>query len=90
MWAPSRKVGGIPRVSTRFSPSVENEQADTGRDGRIRLARPNFEARTESMKKSYFPVSVQLTTSRIGNHIWSIHTLLNVLTIQPRSYNNEM
>ena len=35
------KSGGIPLVSTKFSLSVENEQADAERDGRIRLARPN-------------------------------------------------
>ena len=31
---PSRKAGRIPRVSTRFSLSVENELADKGRGGR--------------------------------------------------------
>ena len=31
---------------TRFSLSVENEQADAGRDGQTRLARPNGRART--------------------------------------------
>ena len=28
---PPRKAGGIPRVSTRFSLGVENEQDDAGR-----------------------------------------------------------
>ena len=37
---------GIPRVGTRFRLSVGNEQADAGRDGRIRLARPNSQARS--------------------------------------------
>ena len=32
-WTSPRKSGGIPRVSTRFSVSMENEQADAGRDG---------------------------------------------------------
>ena len=36
---PPRKSGGIPRVSTKFNLSVENEQADAGRDDQIRLAR---------------------------------------------------
>ena len=31
-------------VSTRFSLSVENEQADKRRDGQIYLAKPNFQA----------------------------------------------
>ena len=35
-----------PEVSTRFSPSMENEQADAGRDGWTRLARPNSQAQT--------------------------------------------
>ena len=55
-----RKSRGISRVSTRFSPSMENEQVDAGRDGRIRLARPNSQA---------------LTTSRIGNLTRLILTL---------------
>ena len=41
-----RKAGGIPRVSTRFSLSVENEQAYAGRDGQTRLARPKYQAQT--------------------------------------------
>ena len=36
--------GGIPSVSTRFSQGVENEQANAGRDGQTRLARPNSQA----------------------------------------------
>ena len=33
--------------------SVEDEQADAGRDGRIRLARPNSQARTGTGKYSF-------------------------------------
>ena len=51
-WRPPRKSGGIPQVSTRFSLGVENEQADAGRDGRTRLARPNSQARTGTGKYS--------------------------------------
>ena len=47
------EIGRNP-VSTRFSLSMENEQADTGRGGRTRLARPNAQARTGQGKK-YFP-----------------------------------
>ena len=68
--------GGIPRVSTRFRVSVENEQADAGRDGQTCLERPNSNGNRE---KFIFPV--QLTTSRIGHHTRLIHTLLKVLTI---------
>ena len=44
-WTPSRKAGGIPGVSTRFSLSVESERDDAERDGRAYLARPNSHAR---------------------------------------------
>ena len=37
-------IGSNPVSSTRFSLSVENEQADTRRDGQICLAKPNFQA----------------------------------------------
>ena len=45
-------------LSSRFSPCVENEQGDAGRDGRTRLARPNSQARTETGKieNIIFPV----------------------------------
>ena len=43
---PTRKAGEIPRVITRVSLSMENVQADAGRDGQTRLARPNSQART--------------------------------------------
>ena len=39
--------------STRFSLSVENEQADTRRDGQICLAKPNFRAGRGTRK--FFP-----------------------------------
>ena len=35
---------------TRFSLSLENRQADAGRDGRTRLTRPNSQARTGTGK----------------------------------------
>ena len=44
IWMPPWTSGAIPRVSTRFSLSVENEQAETRRDGQICLAKPNFQA----------------------------------------------
>ena len=45
-WTPPRKFGGIPRVSTRFSESMENKQADAGRAGQTPVARPNSQARS--------------------------------------------
>ena len=75
-WTPWQKAGGTPGVSTRFNLSVENEQADAGRDGRTRLARPNSQARTGTAagEKNIFPA--QLNTSRIGNLTRLIHTPL--------------
>ena len=40
-------------ISTRFRLSVEKKQADGGRDGRTRLARPNSQARTRTGKFSF-------------------------------------
>ena len=49
-WIPPRKSGGIPQVCTIFSRSMENEQADAGRDGRTCLARLNSQAQTGTGK----------------------------------------
>ena len=49
----------------QIQPEFGETQADTGRDCRTRLARPNFQARTVTEENSCFPV--QLTTSRTGN-----------------------
>ena len=65
---------------TKFSLSVENEQAGAGRVGRTRLARPNSQARTGTREILISPV--QLNTTRIGNLTRLIHTLmLYVMTI---------
>ena len=42
-----------PRASTRFNLGVENEKADAGRDIPTCLARPNFQARTGTVKISF-------------------------------------
>ena len=42
-----------PASKHRFSLSIENEQADVGRDYRTRLTRPNSQARTGPGKKSF-------------------------------------
>ena len=49
------EIGRNPVSSTIFSLSMENEQADTGRDGRTRLTRPNSQARTGTGK---YPFSI--------------------------------
>ena len=76
IWTPPRNSGGIPRVSTRFSVSIENEQAATRRDSQTCLAKPSSQARTGARKN--FPV--QLTMDRIGNLTRSICILLYVMT----------
>ena len=53
-WTSPRKMGGIPRVSTRFSLSVENEQTDAGRDGQTCLASPNSQARRQEIIHSLY------------------------------------
>ena len=62
-WTPPRTSEVISRVNTRLSLSMENEQADAGRDVQTCLARPNSQARMGT--EIFFPV--QLTTNRIGN-----------------------
>ena len=55
------------------SPEHVDEQADAGRDCRNRLVRPKFLGANADREILIFPV--QLTTSRIGNLTWLIHTL---------------
>ena len=56
-WTPPRESGGIPRVNIRSSLSVENKQADTGRDGRTRLARPILRREQGQGKNRFLPSS---------------------------------
>ena len=62
--------------NTRFSLDVEDQRADAGRYGRASLAGPNSHARTGTGKK-YLP-SVQLTTSKTGNHNELMSNLLDI------------
>ena len=73
-WMPPRKSGEIPRKSTRFSLSTENENADAGRKSRTRLRETKFSGANGDRELLIFPV--QLTTSSIGNLPRLIHTLL--------------
>ena len=61
IWTPPRNSGRVP--STRFSISIENEQADKRRYSQTCLAKPNSQARTGARQFS----PVQLTINRIGN-----------------------
>ena len=77
-------LGRNPVSKHQFQPEYRNEQADAGRDCRTCLARPNFQARTQTGK--YIPViffPVQLTTCRIDNLTRLIPTLAICLTIHP-------
>ena len=83
--AESRRNPSVSKHQTRFSLSVENELADAGRDGRIRLAsrsRILNLRRKREQRKHHLP-SVQLTTSRIGNLTRLIYTLVYVMTTHP-------
>ena len=62
----------VSKHQTRFSLSVENEQADTRRDGQICLTKRNSQARTG--RRKIFPA--QLTTDRIDKLTRLICTLL--------------
>ena len=67
----------IPRVSTRFSLSVENDRVGAGRDSRTRLARPDSQTRTGT-GKHIVPCSADREQDW---QPYPAHTLLNVLTI---------
>ena len=71
-------------MSTRFSVSTENEQADTRRDGQICLTKPNSQAQTGTRK--FFPL--QLAMDRIGKLTRLICTLpySNVMTTHAYIY----
>ena len=51
----SRRKERNPRVGTRFSLGVENEQTGAGRDDRNCLARPSSPARTGTTAEFLFP-----------------------------------
>ena len=74
------ELGRNPVVSKhQIQPEYGDEQADAGRDCRTRLARVFIsQARTWTEKYSFSLFSFQLTTSRIGNLVRLIHTLLYV------------
>ena len=56
-WTPPRKSGGISRVSTRFSLSMENEQADA-RDGTAEsVSRDQILRRVRGTGEINFPYS---------------------------------
>ena len=67
------EIGRNP-VSTRFSLSIENEQADAGRDRETKFSGANGD-------REILMFPVQLTTSRIGNLTRLIHSLLHVMII---------
>ena len=75
------ELGRNPVVSKhQIQPEYEDEQADAGWDCRVRLARPNSQARTNADREIFiFPV--QLTTCGTGNLTRLIHTLAAICVI---------
>ena len=78
------ELGRNPVSKHQIQSGYGDKQADAGRDCRTRLARPNSQARTGTRKIVFF---VQLTTSRIGNLSWLIHTLA-ICDGHPYSYSS--
>ena len=64
------ELGRNPVSKHHFKPEYGDEQADAGRDCRTRTKFSGANADRE-----IFIYPVQLTTSRIGNLTWLIHTL---------------
>ena len=87
-WTSPRTSGGIPRISTRFSLSVENKQTDAGRDGQTCLARLNSQARTGTGKYFIFILYFQLTMSRFGNLTRLIRTPMTIHTYCTCTYSS--
>ena len=56
-WTPPRELGRNPVSKHQIQPEYGDEQADAGRDCRIRLARPNSQARTRTEGNIVFPFS---------------------------------
>ena len=51
----AEEIGRNPVRKHQIQPEYgDNEQTDAGRDGRARLARPNFQARTGTERYSFF------------------------------------
>ena len=48
------KIVPVTGAALFASPCVENERTDTGRDGGARLARPHYQAQTETAGKKHF------------------------------------
>ena len=72
--------GRNPVSKHEIQPEYGDEQADTGRYCRTRLARPNSQARTNADREILI-FTVQLTTSRIGNLTRLIDNLAIRVTI---------
>ena len=69
------ELGRNPVSKHQAQPEYGDEQAGAGRDCRTRLSRETkFSGANADREIFIFPV--QLTTSRIGNLTWLIHTLL--------------
>ena len=78
-WTLPRNSGGIPYISSIFSPSMEVSKLT--RDGTAETVSRDQIPRREREQRELFIFPVQLTTTRIGNHTRFILTLANCATI---------
>ena len=85
-WTSPWKAGGIPRVSTRFSLSVENEQ--TGADGTAKPVSRDQILRREREQGNTLILSAQLTMSRFGNLTGLIRNLMTTHTYCTCTYSS--
>ena len=58
------EIGRNPGSKHQIRPEYRNAQADAGRNGRTRLARPNSQARTGTGKKNISPVQLRTGTGK--------------------------
>ena len=85
IWTPPRNSGGIPRVSTRFSVSIENEQANTRRDSQTSLVKTKFSGANGGKEK--FPCSAdhgqdwQPYAVDLYSAICDDHTCIRIYTV---------
>ena len=71
------EIGRNPVIKHRIQPEYGDEHADAGRDGRTRLAKPNFQARTGTGGKCCLPLLCYTVRYVITTHTY-IHIDLSL------------
>ena len=77
------ELGRNPVSKHQVQPEYGDEQADAGRDGWTRLARPNFQARTGT-EEYFFPCSADHEQDWQPNQV-DLYSNTYVMTIQAKS-----